>query len=152
MDKTFPLINLRVAIDTPETFDILKEKYKDIEIDLLSWRDNATCECGQRVSAFFNKIYTQNEDAIFLDELFKNEKIQEKIKEINKNPPRRVIDGASNPAQLPPEMTDYRGKVFVVGTTDEDWANFWQKIMIDKAAYRSFSVIAKEDYLRVYFL
>jgi len=49
-------------------------------------------------------------------------------------------------------MTDYRGKVFVVGVTDEDWANFWKKITLDKAAYRSFSIIAKEDYLKVYFL
>jgi hypothetical protein len=151
MNKEINFLKLRAAIETEETFNTLKEKYKDIEIDLLSWRDNPSCSCGQRVHEFFNKIYNQNDDSVFLDELFKNEKIQEKIKEISK-PRRRIVDGSSSPSQLPPEMTDYRGKVFVVGKSDEDWANFWQKIISDKAAYRSFSLLEKEEYIKVYFL
>jgi len=56
MSKIISFLTLRAAVETPETFDILKEKYKNIEIDLLSWRDNPTCECGQRVSDFLLKF------------------------------------------------------------------------------------------------
>jgi len=151
MTKEINFLNLRAAIELDETFNILKEKYKDIEVDLLSWRENPSCSCGQRVHEYFNKVYN-TEDANFLDEMFKNEKVQEKIKEITK--PRQVRRELSTPnsGQIPQEMTDYRGKIFVVGKTDEDWANFWKKIIEDRAAYRSFSVSEKEEYIKVYFL
>jgi hypothetical protein len=128
---------LRALIEVDDTFNVLKEKYKEIEIDLLSWRDNPTCSCGKRVHEFFNKTSEDQNEMDFLNKMFELDKVKEKI-EMQK--------------QIPPNMTDYRGKVFTVGKTDEDWWNFWQKIIKDKAAFRSFSLLEKEDYLKIYFL
>jgi beta-xylosidase len=132
---------LRALIEVDDTFNILKEKYKEIEVDLLSWRENPTCSCGKRVHEFFNKTCEDQNEMDFLNNMFELDKVKEKI-EIEKQ----------KASQLPPNMTDYRGKVFTVGKTDEDWWNFWQKIIQDKAAYRTFSLLEKEDYLKIYFL
>jgi hypothetical protein len=149
--NNFEPINVRALIETDKTFDILKDKYKEIELDLVSWRENPTCECGNRVMKFFEELF-QNEDAKnFINELSKDEGVENKKKQILEkfSQRKKVIDPNGPP---PPDFTDYRGKVLVVGKNDEDWANLWNKIVEEKAVFRNFSIVETPEYLKVYFL
>jgi hypothetical protein len=151
MSKQIDFLSLRASIETDEIFETLKQKYTEIEVDLLSWRNNPSCACGKRVFDFFSKIYQEDEgQAKFLDSLFQEEKVKEKARELTQAK-RKVVTQQDIP-QVPPEMTDYRGKIFTVGKSEEDWSNFWKKINEDRAAYRTFSLIDAGEYLKVYFL
>jgi hypothetical protein len=143
-EKTINFTTIRALIEIPEIFDSLKRKYPEIEVDLISWKDNPNCTCGQRVNNFFIEKYSIEEDKIFLDHLMNSEQVKLKTEEITKEQIH---------SQIPPSMTDYRGRVFTVGLKEEDWLNFWNtRVVEDRAAYRSFSVVNNGNELKVYFL
>jgi len=149
--NNFEPINIRALIETDKTFDILKDKYKEIELDLVSWRENPTCECGNRVMKFFEGLFQNEDSKNFINELSKDEGVENKKKQILEkfSQRRKVVDPNGPP---PPDFTDYRGKVLVVGKNDEDWANLWAKIVEEKAVFRNFSIVETPEYLKVYFL
>ena len=143
-ENTINFTTVRALVEISANFDLLKNKYPEIEVDLISWKENPNCECGQRVHKFFIEKYSIEEDKIFLDNLINNEELKQKIEEITRS---QIHD------QIPPNMTDYRGRVFTVGTKEEDWLDFWNnRVVQDRAAYRSFSVINHANELKVYFL
>jgi|LauGreDrversion2_6_1035139.scaffolds.fasta_scaffold01159_1 hypothetical protein len=143
-EKTIDFTTIRALIEIPDIFDSLKNKYPEIEVDLLSWKDNPDCTCGQRVNNFFTEKYSIEEDKNFLDELINREEVKSKTEQITKD---QIQNG------IPPNMTDYRGRVFTVGIKEEDWLDFWNnKVVQDRAAYRSFSIINNGNELKVYFL
>lgn len=149
--KNFEVIQVRSLIETDKIFEILKEKYKELELDLISWRENPNCECGNRIMIFFEGLFQNEESKKFIDELLADKDVENKKKEILEkfSPRRRVVDPNGPP---PPDFTDYRGKVLVVGKSEEDWANLWKKIIEEKGIFRTFSIVESPEYLKVYFL
>lgn len=149
--NNFDPLSVRALIEMDRTFDILKEKYKELELDLVSWRENPTCECGGRVMKYFEGLFQNEESKRFIDGLLEDKEIENKKKQILEklSKTRKVVDPNGPP---PSDFTDYRGKVLVVGKNEEDWANLWKKIIEEKGVFRNFSIVENPEYLKVYFL
>lgn len=158
IEKTleFDFIKIRAIIDTPEALQLLISKYPEIEVDILSFKENPGCECGRRVHKFMDEKYSIEEDKIFIDVLMNSENVKKKydgiVKVYEQHEKNKAKNGESPNAQIPSNMTDYRGRVLKIGKTEEDWSKLWTQIIDERAAYRAFSVVEQEDHLKVYFL
>ena len=46
-ENTINFTTVRALVEISANFDLLKNKYPEIEVDLISWKENPNCECGQ---------------------------------------------------------------------------------------------------------
>lgn len=152
----FDFRKIRAIIDTPDALQTLISKYPEIEVDILSFKENPGCECGRRVHLFLDEKYSIDEDKVFIDSIMSQPDTKaryEGIVRAYENFEKSKVDKGEAPAgQIPPNMVDLRGRVMQIGKTDEDWSNLWNQIIDTRGAYKSFSVLEKEDHLKVYFL
>lgn len=143
MDKNTSLQNYyRVLIDNDSAFNILKESFPQILEDLTSAKDNPSCECNKRVFEFLFKEYQENKKSKkIIDNLFKSKEINEIITELEKH---RV--------QFEKDTIEKITKIYKVGKSEKDWADFYKMVEEKQIFFRSFSVLEKNDYLEVRFL
>jgi hypothetical protein len=131
-------------------FDEIKKKYPELEIDLLSSRDNPNCECKQRVINYLTTKLNVKEDEFFLTNLINSDNAKKLREEINENW-KFIIEQETFKQQNVSLEFSSPGKIYKVEKSDEAWLEFITKIRAS-LQFQSFSVVDKETYLEVYFI
>jgi hypothetical protein len=131
-------------------FDEIKKKYPELEIDLLSSRDNPNCECKQRVINYLTTRLNIKEDETFLKSLIDSDNAKKLREEINENW-RFIIEEETFKKQNISLEFSSPGKIYKVEKSDEAWLEFVTKIR-SSLQFQNFSVVDKETHLEVYFI
>ena len=119
-------------VEDPEANKELVQKYKDLEMDLISAKDNPNCSCRGKVWEYFiNKFNTQKEETNkFLIELYQ------------KHPLIKVrIDAFEN-------NINFIRKIHVIDNSQEAWNNFQDKL--SSIDYKNISVIEKNKKIKIF--
>lgn len=128
-------------IKDDKSFDLLKEKYPELEIDLVSARDNQNCSCFMRVKAFLEVKYFI--DKIFLDEIFFAEHLKEKYHQYDQE-----IEAKRYEQNIKSENFK---KIHIIKNDQKSWEEFQQFVKLN-VKFQSFSVTQDGDNLKIYFL
>ena len=131
-------------------FNEIKKKYPELEIDLLSSRDNPNCECKQRVINYLTTRLNVKEDENFLNSLIGSDNAKKLREEINGNW-KFIIEEETDKKQNVSLEFSSPGKIYKVEKSDEAWLEFVTKIRAS-LQFQNFSVVDKETYLEVYFI
>jgi hypothetical protein len=135
-------------------FNSLKDKFPEILADLTSSRNNPNCSCKNRVKAFlFSKINAEDK---YFEELLSIEEIKNLIDSKKEN----ISNEANHQAAMDEhfkKMQDmvYKnsgGKIFEINKDEKSWQDLCKKLENEKIAFKSFSVVEKEEKLIVYFI
>lgn len=143
MNKNILLQNYyRVLIENDSSFNALKESFPKILEDLISAKDNPSCECNKRVFEYLFKEYQENKKSKkVIDNLFKLKEIDEIITELEKHR-----------AQFEKDTVEKITKIYKIGKSEKDWAEFYKTVEEKQIYFRSFSVLEKDDHLEIRFL
>ncbi|NDF15923.1 hypothetical protein EB061_11475, partial [bacterium] len=109
----------------------LAQKYKDLEIDLVSAKDNPNCSCRGKVWEYFiNKFNTEKEETNnFLKNLYeKYTSIKVRIDAFEYN-------------------INFIKTIHIIDNTQEAWNNFQNKL--SSIDYKSVSIIEKKDKFKI---
>lgn len=139
-----------VILQDDLTFNKIKEKYPELEIDLLSSKDNPNCECKNRVITYLTVKLNIKDDEIFLRNLIENKRLDEQRKIADQNWEFIIGENEIKTTQYSAEYA-VADKIYRVNKSDESWKDFVTKIRAS-LIFQSFSVVDKGDYLEVYFL
>jgi len=143
MNKNMLLHNYyRILIDNDASFNILKESFTEISEDLLSSKENPSCECNRRVFDFLYKRYNSDKKSKkIIDNLFELKEINEIVTELEK---QRI--------QLEKDAIEKITKIYKVGKSQKYWSDFYKTIEEKNINFRSFSILEKDDHLEIRFL
>ena len=124
-----------LIVNLPTFAEELQNKFTTISADIVSFRNNPQCSCARKVQLFIEQHF---EDVFeFLTIFFNtNTSLQETI--------NTIIEGQG--------FYDVTGKIFEIDDTVEAYTNFYHRIVKDRFNFRSFSIVSKEDKLRIFFL
>lgn len=131
-------------------FNQIKKKYPELEIDLLSSRDNPNCECKQRVINYLTTRLNIKEDETFLKGLIDSDNAKKLREEINENWKFIIEEETFKKQNVSLEFAS-PGKIYKVEKSDEAWLEFVTKIR-SNLQFQNFSVVDKETHLEVYFI
>lgn len=131
-------------------FNEIKKKYPELEIDLLSSRDNPNCECKQRVTNYLTTRLNIKEDETFLKGLIDSDNAKKLREEINENWKFIIEEETFKKQNVSLEFSS-PGKIYKVEKSDEAWLEFVTKIR-SSLQFQNFSVVDKETHLEVYFI
>lgn len=137
------------VISQSETiFNELKNKYPELEIDLLSSRENPNCQCKNRVIEYLTVKLNLKEDESFIRKLIDQER-DLKLR-IDENWKFIIAEEEKKQGHVSMEFST-PGKVYTVEKNETAWADFVNKIR-SSLSFQSFSVVDKDTHLEVYFI
>jgi len=119
-------------VEDPEANKELVQKYKDLEIDLISAKDNPNCSCRGKVWEYFiNKFNTEKEETNkFLTTL------------CEKYPLIKVrIDAFEN-------NVNFIKTIHIINNSQEAWNDFQNKL--SSIDYKSISIIEKNNKFKIF--
>jgi hypothetical protein len=124
---------LPILIKDDSVFEQLKTDFPAILADLVTFKNNPNCTCRGRVIKFFTEQLEQNKDV--LEKYVNNPSALQA--EIDQLVSQRVAN-------------NYAGKIFEIQKGDQAWQAFAQSVA--GKAFRTFSVVERENTVAVYFL
>ena len=122
-----------ILVKDNEVFEQLKKEFSPILADLVTFKNNPNCTCRGKVFKFFTEEIQKNPEV--LNKYIKNPE------ELKKELLKIVEQRNSN---------NYSGKVIRIENTDEAWRALTTQLV--GKAFRTFSVIEKDNQLWVYLL
>jgi hypothetical protein len=131
-------------------FNKIKNKYPELEVDLLSSRENPNCECKQRVVNYLTIKLNIKEDEAFLRSLIESDNAK-KLKAQTDENWKFIIEQEEHKQQNTSVEFSSPGKIYKVEKNDEAWLEFVTKIKAS-LIFQAFSVVDKETHLEVYFV
>jgi len=131
----------KVFIKNEEVFNQLIKKYPELEIDLISARQNDNCSCHFKVRAFLEIKYFL--DKFYLDDLFFKENLFIEYarydQELEAKKQEQVI-----------KNQNFK-KIHIINNDQKSWEEF-QEFVKNNITFKSFSIIQDGENLRIYFL
>lgn len=124
---------ITLLVKDNEVFEQLKKDFSPILADLVTFKNNPNCTCRGKVFKFFTEEIQK--DPEILNKYVKNSE------EFKKELVKMVEQRNSN---------NYSGKVIRIENTDEAWRALTTQLI--GKAFRTFSVIEKDNQLWVYLL
>jgi hypothetical protein len=124
---------ITLLVKDNEIFEQLKKDFSPILADLVTFKNNPNCTCRGKVFKFFTEEIQKNPEV--LNKYIKNPE------ELKKELLKIVEQRNSN---------NYSGKVIRIENTDEAWRALTTQLV--GKAFRTFSVIEKDNQLWVYLL
>lgn len=139
-----------VIIHDDFVFDQIKKKYPELEIDLVSSKENPNCECKNRVINYLTIKLNISDDKVFLESLIEDQRLKTLRTTADKNWEFMIGEEAIRTTQYSAEYA-VADKIYRVDKNDQAWKDFVIKIRAS-LIFQSFSVVDKGDYIEVYFL
>lgn len=124
---------LPVLLKDDDVFESIVSDYPSTLTDLVSFKNNPNCGCRGRIVKFFAQQLRKNPKA--LDKYIKNE---------------QEIEEAIEKAEKYKLENDYRGRIFHLNNSEQSWKEFSDSLI--GKTFSSFSVVAKDNEIVVYFL
>ena len=115
------------------TWERIKKDFPDQLADLVSWKENPNCQCGQRLLKFFNEllnVYPSALDKYVLDENKFNSALVKQIESQRNNL--------------------LAGKIIEVDKGEAAWHKLFESL--EGKQFMAFSAVEREDKVVVYFL
>ena len=116
-----------------EIWERIKKDFPDQLADLVSWKENPNCQCGQRLLKFFNELLQVHPSAL----------------------DKYVLDENKFNSALVQQVADQQerlmaGKIVEVDKGADAWHKLFQSL--EGKQFMAFSAVEREDKVVVYFL
>jgi len=131
----------KVFIKDQETFEELIKKYPELEMDLISARQNDNCSCHFKIKAFLEIKYFL--DKFYLDNLFFKENLFQEYSKYDQE--------LENKKQEQFIKNENFKKIHTINNNQKSWEEF-QEFVKNNIIFKSFSVLQDGENLRIYFL
>lgn len=130
----------RSIVELDVFFDLVKLRYPDALEDMVSWKSNNNCSCGNRFLKFLNEKYKDSNEKLFLNTILENNSFIDKVKEIE----------SKNLEAYRKRL--FHGKIIKMDKSPESWENLANHLNSINAIYRSFDIIDNGSDLEIRFL
>jgi len=131
----------KVFIKDQEIFEELIKKYPELEMDLISARQNDNCSCHFKIKAFLEIKYFL--DKFYLDNLFFKENLFQEYSKYDQE--------LENKKQEQFIKNENFKKIHTINNNQKSWEEF-QEFVKNNIIFKSFSVLQDGENLRIYFL
>ncbi|NBP01164.1 MAG: hypothetical protein EBU90_13705 [Proteobacteria bacterium] len=139
-----------VIVKNDNIFNKLKKIYPELEIDLISSKENPSCECKNRVINYLTIKLNIEKDRKIIEELIEDPSTKELRQTIDKDWEFMLGEEAIRTEQYSYEFSA-ADRIYKVEKSDQAWKEFLVKIRAS-LIFQSFSVVDKETHLEVYFI
>lgn len=130
----------RAIVELDVFFDLVKTRYPEAADDMISWKSNNNCSCGNRFLKLLNEKRKHPEEKLFLDTILENESFINKSKEIES----RNLEAYKKRL--------FHGRIIKIDKSPESWEDLSNQLLSINAIYRSFALVDNGSELEVRFL
>lgn len=125
---------LRITLQNNNAFYEMSNDFPEIAADLTTFKHNPNCSCKHKVTKFFSDKMDAGQKDILDKYILNKENLKSRIEKAITDYENQVLSG----------------KIIIIDNSEAAWNSF--VLENSSKAFRSFSIVEKENKLHIYFL